>query len=100
MSKFRSYYFNVHYVPLYFRDNLKLTAVSSSAFSVHKENKGLTALNVSFSTETCNGPHYTIPGQPTPSINVIPIFKVPPKKLSFRFCISLSDMMNYKSADF
>ena len=26
--------------------------------------------------------------------------KVPPKKLSFRFRISLSDMTNYKSADF
>ena len=25
---------------------------------------------------------------------------VPPKKLSFRFRISLSDMTNYKSADF
>ena len=27
-------------------------------------------------------------------------FRVPPKKLSFRFRISLSDMTNYKSADF
>ena len=27
-------------------------------------------------------------------------FYVPPKKLSFRFRISLSDMTNYKSADF
>ena len=26
--------------------------------------------------------------------------EVPPKKLSFRFRISLSDMTNYKSADF
>ena len=28
------------------------------------------------------------------------LIEVPPKKLSFRFRISLSDMTNYKSADF
>ena len=36
-------------------------------------------------------------GQPT-AIRILVC--VPPKKLSFRFRISLSDMTNYKSADF
>ena len=38
------------------------------------------------------------PATVRPHLNLRSCFAVPPKKLSFRFRISLSDMTNYKSA--